>query len=179
MKTGVTMKRWMWIPAMAPVMWALWRLVLSADRLHAWRYSGGELPPPAPMDYTYAAIAFWGALLTPVVVGLVAAVVAFRRSRPAHQPIAESCVVAIPLVVLLQGILWPSFPDSGWLGMLLWGILLGAQFLLGGVVVMALQNLGACARHHNWRRLSLSTLVVCGGMLHLFWLYAFVIYIDT
>ncbi|MBT5608760.1 MAG: hypothetical protein HN742_31865 [Lentisphaerae bacterium] len=174
------MKRWTWVVAMAPVMLVLFKLVCWADCLHAHNYDPYEIPPPTATDFTRAAIVFWGALLTPLVVGLVAAVVAFRRSRPAHRPIAESCIVAIPLLVLLQGILWPStLPDSGCVGMLPWGILLGAQFLLGGVVVMALQNLGACARHHNWRRLLLSTLVACGGMLHLFWLYAFIIYIDT
>jgi hypothetical protein len=172
MEMSMAMRRWLWIPVMAPVMYALWWLVFSADRLFAWQYSD-KFDPPTTADYVRAAVTFWGALLTPVGVGLTAAIVTFRRDRRAQWPIAESCIVAIPLLALLQGLLWPSSLNE------LWGLLLGAQFVLGGVAVMALQNLGACARDHYWGRLSLSLLVAFGAMLHLFWLYAFIIYIDT
>jgi hypothetical protein len=174
----MAMKRWIWIPAMAPVMWALWRLVASADRLFAWQYSD-KYAPPTTADYTRAAITFWGALLTPVVVGSVAAVVAFRRKRPAHWSIPETCIAAIPLLALVLGICWPSCLGSGWLGRLLEVVLFAAQFLLGGVIVMALLNLGACARRREWGKLVLSVLVSGGGMLYLLWWYAFIIYIDS
>jgi hypothetical protein len=152
--------------------------VLLADRLFAWQYSD-KFDPPTTADYVRAAVTFWGAFLTPAVVGLTAAIVTFRRDRRAQWPIAESCIVAIPLLALLERLLWPSSLNEGWPAMTLWGLLLGAQFILGGVTVMALQNLGACARDYNWGRLSLSLLVAFGAMLHLFWLYAFIIYIDT
>ena len=162
---------------MAPVMWALWRLVLSADRLYAWHYSENYLPP-TQADYAYAAIVFWGALLTPVTVGLVMAVVTFRREGTARWPIAETCIVAVPLLALSSGLVHPLADDT-WLGNLLLGVLLWANFVVGGVVVTALLNLGACLRHRGWGRLALSALVSCGGTVYLLWLYAFIIYIDT
>lgn len=174
----MTMKRWIWIPAMAPVMWALWRLVLSADRLHAWHYSE-SYPPPAPADYTYAAFAFWTALLTPAVMGLVAAVMAFRRKHPPCWPAIEIVIVAIPYLAMgigsLTGVLYESnsAADACWLA-IMWACL-----FVGGAIVVTLLNLGACMRQRMWGKFALSAGLFCAGTLYLFWLNSFIIYIDT
>ena len=177
MKTGMTMKRWLWIPAMAPVMWAFWQFVLSADRLHAWQYSD-KYPPPTQADYTYAAIVFWTALLTPLAVGLVTAVTSFRREYSPRWIVGEMSIVSIPFLVLVGDVLF-YFHGTKWVDALLWPTLFVPSFVIGGIIVMTMLNLGACVRHRTWGKLALSALVLSGGTLYLFWLYAFVIYVDT
>lgn len=172
------MKRWLWVPAMAPVMWALWRFVLSADRLHAWHYSD-NYPPPTPADYAYAALAFWTASLTPVLVGLVAGIVAFRRKYRPARPVLELTIVVIPWVTFVTAELTNAIYSSDWVATALWQILSGACLFVGGAVIMSCLNMGACLPQRKWARLALSTLVLCAGELYLFWLNAFIIYIDT
>ncbi|MFH0825385.1 MAG: hypothetical protein V2B18_21750 [Pseudomonadota bacterium] len=171
------MKRWLWILAMAPVMFGLFQLVCWADCLHAWQYSP-KYDPPTTVDYVRAAIVFWGALLTPVCVGLVTAVVAFRKQYPARWPFGGMCIVVLPMLVLYGGVIWP-FDDNSFVGRILWFILSYSNFIAGGAIVMGLLNLGACIRHRKWGKLTLSALAFCVGWLYLFWLYAFIIYIDT
>ena len=166
---------------MAPVMYGLFRLVCWADCLHSWQDSCkyDPLKLATATEYTRAAIVFWGALLTPLVVGLIAAVVVFRRRHAAHWPIPELCLATIPVVMVLALGIWSPCLGGGWLGRFLMVVIFAAQFLLGGVIVMTLLNLGACARKREWGKLVLSVLVLSVGMLYLFWWYAFIIYIDT
>lgn len=171
------MKRWLWLIAMAPVMYGLFRLVCWADCLHGWRYSP-ECEPPAPADYTRAAVVFWGSLLTPLGVGLVAAAEAFRKRYPARWPWGELGIVGLPALVLLGGIIRPFWGNS-WPGEILWHILIYANFLVGGAIVLALLNAGACLRHRKWGKLALSALSGVLGLLYLLWLYAFIIFLDT
>ncbi len=171
------MKRWILILVMAPVMYGLFRLVCWADCLSAWHYS--ESNPPTSADYIRAAIVFWGSLLTPLCIGLVTAVVAFRKQYPAHWSFGEMCIVGLPISVLIVGIVCPPFGDTNLTGRIIWYILLYANIFVGGAIVLALFNVGTSIRHRKWGKLSLSILVCCAGLLYLFWLYAFIIYIDT
>lgn len=178
MKARMGVKRWLWIPAMAPVMWVLWRFVVSADRLYAWHYSEGYAPP-TPADYTYAAIAFWTALLTPALVGSVTAFIAFRRKYRADWPFLELTIVVIPWLTGVTGELTHALYSSQWVGTALWQIISRASLLVGGAVVISCLNIGACVSRRKWGRLALSALVFCAGMLYLLWLNAFIIYLDT
>lgn len=150
---------------MAPVMWALWRLVLSADRLHGWHYSE-NIPPPTDADKAFAALVFWAGALTPALIGLAAGVWAFRRELAPRWPVLEMAVAALPFAVLASGLMSER-------------AIMIASLLAGGTVVSALMNLGACARHGDWRKGAASAAAVLGGMLYLLWLYAFIIYVDT
>jgi hypothetical protein len=158
-------------------MYGLFRLVCWADCLYGWQYSP-ECEPPTAADYARAAIVFWGSLLTPLCIGLVAAVVAFRKRHPARWPWGELGIVGLPALVLLGGVIRP-FWDDRWPGKILWYILVYANFLVGGAIVLALLNLGASLRRRKWGRLALSAVVFGAGLLYLFWLYAFIIYLDT
>ena len=171
------MKRWIWVLVMAPVMLGLFNLVRWADCLHSWQYSS-EHSPPTAADHARAAIVFWSALLVPIIVGLATAVVAFRQKYPARWPIAESSVVGVVWLTFVAGAFCP-LAENTWLSRLILGVLVSAHLVVGGVVVITLLNLGACARVRKWGRLALSALLFGGGMLYLLWLYAFIIYIDT
>ncbi len=171
-------KRWMWIPAMAPVMGVLWWLVLSADRLHAWQYYP-DVAPPTASDYTRAAITFWGALLTPVVVGLTAAAIAFRRKQPARWPVLEMTVVAFPYLILMMGALTGGIPSSNWLSPFLLCAIFAPYLLVGGAVVSSCSNMAACVAQRSWGRLALSALLFCAGLLYLFWFNFFILYLET
>jgi hypothetical protein len=174
----MTMKRWIWILAMVPVMWGLLQLVISADRLYAYLYSDG-FAPPTPADYARAAVTFWGALLTPVLVGLGAAVVAFRRKYPPRWPFLEMAIVAFPYLGFAAGSLGGFLYKSNSAGHACWYAMMGAYLVVGGAVVVSLLNLGACVRQREWGKFALSSVVLCAGMLYLLWLNAFIIYIDT
>jgi hypothetical protein len=171
------MKRWIWIIVMAPVMWGLWRLVVWADRLHAWQYSA-QYAPPTEIDYARAAIVFWGALATPLLVGFAACVVAFRREYQERWPTVELILFALPWFVLYGSLLPIAKSLGGAVGYLEEALLIG-NILIGGTIVVTLQNIGACLRHRKWGKFTLSTLACCVGFLYLFWLYAFIIYLDT
>ena len=171
-------KRWIWILAMAPVMWGLLQLVIWADRLHAWQYSP-NYAPPATADFTRAAVVFWGTLLTPIFVGLVAAIVAFRRKYPPRWPVLEMTIVAIPYLLLAMGSLTGGLYKSNWVGVAFRHAINGAYLLIGGAVVLALLNMGACVHQRMWGKFALFAVVLSGGMLYLFWLNTFIIYIDT
>lgn len=150
---------------MAPIMWALWWLVISADRLHAWRYSD-NFALPTTADFIRAAITFWGALLFPIAVGIAVAILAFRRQYTPRWSILETGIVAIPYLTLVAGHISETF-------------IMVASLIVGGTVVMSLLNLGACLRQRMWGKFGLSALVICGGALYPLWLYAFIIYVDT
>ena len=153
---------------MAPVMWVLWRLVLSADRLYAWQYNP-NVAPPTTSDYTHASITFWGALLTPVVVGLTAAAIAFRRRQASRWPILETTVVAFPWLILMSGRLSNVFLCA----------IVAGYLLVGGAVVLSCSNVAACVVQRTWGRLALSAMVLCAGLLYLFCLNFSIIYVDT
>ena len=57
--------------------------------------------------------------------------------------------------------------------------IVGASCLVGGVVAVVPMNLEPCVRQRNWGKFANSVLVLIGAMLYLFWLYAFIIYVDT
>jgi hypothetical protein len=173
------MKRWIWVLAMIPVMWVLWRQVLSADCLYLWNYSAHDLAPPTEADYTRAAITFWGALLTPVFVGLVAAIVAYRRKHAPSWPVLETIVVALPYLVIAMAHMSGFLYDEAATGNACLSAIILAYLCIGGVVVVSILNIGACARQRVWRKLALSVVPICGGMFFLFWWNAFIIYIDT
>ncbi len=171
------MKRYLLIPAMIPVMLILWKLVLSADRLHAWKYSE-NFAHPTQSDHAFAALAFYTALLTPLLIGLTAAIVAHHKKCQPCWPILETvAVVSVYLMFIIGALFQNRFMNVSEL-LLVTGIA-GASCLMGGVIVVALLNLGACVRQRNWGKFANSALVCSGGMLYLFWLYAFVIYVDT
>lgn len=177
MRSAARLKRWLWLPVMIPLMWGWMRLVSDADRLYGWLYSE-DIAPPTSADYRHAAVVFWGALLTPLVIGVVAAVVAFRQQHTARWPLTEAAITIVPLLALVAGVTG-SPPGSGPVGQLVEAVLVGAHLLVGGGIVVALANVGACARHRRWGRLTLSGFVSSLGLLYLFWLYAFIIYINT
>ena len=173
------MKRWLWIPVMAPVMWGLLQLVISADRLYAWQYNQDSVLPPTAGDYTRAAVTFWGASLTLLLVGLVAAVVAFRRKHLPHWSVPEMVIVAFPYLALALGSLRGDLYKSNSVGSACWSVMFWACLFVGGAVVVSLFNLGACVRQRMWGKFALSIGTFCAGMLYMLWLYAFIIYIDT
>ena len=173
------MKRWIWVLVMAPVMWGLFNLAIWADRLHAWHYPPPKYPPPTAVDYTHAAVVFWGALLIPVVVGLATAVVAFRRKYPARWQIGEMVIVATPYLAMYWGLLFHLQEKTRWGDNFMWSVFNSIYFLVGGIIVMSLLNLGACVQHRKWGIFVLSTLVFCGGLLHTLWMYLVIIYLDT
>ncbi|MBN2561673.1 MAG: hypothetical protein JXQ75_12165 [Phycisphaerae bacterium] len=163
---------------MAPVMWALLRLVVWADRLYAWQYSP-RYAPPTPADYARAAVVFGMASLTPVLVGLAAAVAAFRRKYQPRWPILEAGVVACPYLALALtlwlGLLHKPNSPLRFVGVVaIWG-----SVFLGGAVVAASLNMGASLRQRTWGKCALSALAICAGVLYLLWLHAFIIYLDT
>ncbi|MBM4104058.1 MAG: hypothetical protein FJ263_08410 [Planctomycetes bacterium] len=172
MKTTLTMKRYLLIPAMIPVMLILWKLVLSADRLHAWKYYE-NIAPPTQSDYAFAALVFFASLLTPILIGIIAAIVAHHKKCEARWPVLETViVVSIYLIigVISQNLVSPTMEVIG---------IAGASCLMGGVIVTALINLAACVRQRKWVKFVNSAMVFIGGELYLLWLYAFIIYIDT
>lgn len=176
MKKTLKLNRYILIPAMIPVMLILWKLVLSADRLHAWKYSE-NFDPPTQSDRSFAAFAFFAALLTPFLIGLIAAIIAhYRKYRPCW-PILETGIVATIYLMFMTGTIFTDFlmeiGDMAVIGFV------GASCLMGGVIVLVLTNMGACVQQRNWGKFAHSALVLLGGMLYLFWLYAFVIYVDT
>ena len=176
MKTNLKMKRYLLIPAMAPVMLILWKLVLSADRLHAWKYSE-NFARPTQSDQAFAALAFYTGLLTPLLIGLAAAIIAYRKKYKPCWPILETVAVACIFLMFITGALFQNLfmkvSDLAVIG------IAGASCLMGGVIVVALLNLGACVRQRNKGKFANSASVFVGGMLYLFWLYAFIIYVDT
>lgn len=175
--TASHLKRWLWIPAMAPVMYGLIRLVIWADRLHAWMYST-KYAPPTETDIIRAAIVFWGALAVPFIIGLIAAVWAFRKKSPARWPWVELLFVVLPIALIYGGFLfWPSITVFH---LPLHSIpLLYSHLFVGGTLVLIFLNAGACLRQRKWGRLSLSLLAIGIGYFYLFWLYAMIIYLDT
>ncbi len=170
-------KRWMWIPAMAPVMGVLWWLVGSADRLHAWQYNP-DVAPPTASDYTRAAITFWVALLTPVVVGLTAAAIAFLRKQPSRWPVLEMAVVGFPCLILMTGFMGRRLGGSNSESIFICSFFV-AYLVIGGAVVSGCSNMAACVGQRTWGRLALSAMVFCAGMFYLLWWPAFIIYTDT
>lgn len=172
---------------MAPVMWALLQLAHWADRLFAWQYSPEYFSPPTAADFTRAAIVFWGALLTPIFIGLVAAIVAFRKKYQPRWPILESLIVAFPYLPTGISLLSDSFHQSNTGGNTFFHAILTAFFsailwaclLVGGAIVICLLNLGACIRQRTWGKCAVVVVVLFAGVLYLFWLYSFIIYIDT
>ena len=163
---------------MVPVMWGLFRLVIWADRLHAWQYSQ-KYPPPTPTAFTRAAVVYWTSLLTPVLVGCVAAIMSFRRRNLAAWPVPEIVVIALPYVSFATGSLLDVLYGSSHLANILWLVMLWSCILVGGAVVATFSNLGASVCHRTWGKCALSLAAVCAGMLYLFWLSTFIIYIDT
>jgi len=168
----------MWIPAMAPVMWGLMQFVVSADHLHDWHYSH-DCAPPTPADLAYAAIGYWTATLAPLAVGLGTAIVAFFREHRAKWPVVETAIIAFTWLALVTGDVTHAIYRTNWIGAILGLIIIWACLPIGGAVVMSCLNTGACVRGHKWGRLALSAVVICGGILYLMWLNAFIIYIDT
>ena len=170
------MKRYLLIPTMVPVMLILWKLVLSADRLHAWKYSE-NVAHPTPSDHNFAALAFFTALLTPLIIGLTAVIIAHHKKYKPCWPILETIIMAFIFLMFMIGVffqnLFTNISDLAVIG------IVGASCLMGGVIVVVLINLGACVRQRSWGKFANSALVFIGGMLYLFWLYAFVIYVDT
>jgi hypothetical protein len=149
-------------------------LVIWADCLHSWHYSS-KYDPPATVDYTRAAIVFWGALLTPMLIGLIMSVVAFRRDYPARWPIGEMIISASPWLMIYV----PVFRASILYGPSGDSFLSAGNIILGGIIVMTLLNLGASARHRKWGKFALSAMASLGGILYLLWLYTVIIYLDT
>ena len=96
------MKRYLLIPAMIPVMLILWKLVLSADRLHAWKYSENAAPP-TQSDHSFAGLVFMIALLTPLLIGLVAAIVAHHKKYQPCWPVLETVIVASTFLMFMTG----------------------------------------------------------------------------
>jgi len=172
------MKRWILIAVMAPVMWGLFRLVLWADRLHAWRYFQ-NYPPPTAADFTRAAVVFWASVLTPIVVGFVVAIVAFRRKYQPVWPILETGIIAVPYLSYIAGASLGILYGERRTAYIFWFVILRACVLVGGAVVATCLNLGACLRRGAWGRFALSAAAVCAGMFYLLWLSGFIIYIDT
>ena len=171
--SGVTTKRWLLLVTMAPVMWGLLQMVIWADRLHAWQYSA-EYAPPEAADFARAAVVFWGALLTPIFVGLVAAVMAFRREAPPSWPVVEMVIVAFPYLAIATGSLSGVLYTSTRAGMASWhAIIMGAYLFVGGAVVVSLLNLGASVRRRMWGKSVLSTLVFSSGLDRAFGGYHF------
>ncbi len=167
----------MWVLVMAPVMWVLWWLVLSADRLYKWQYNP-DVAPPTASDYSRAAITFWGALLTPVVVGLTAAVIAFCRKQPSRWPVLEMAVVAFPCLILMTGLLGRGLSGSNLESIFICAFFV-AYLVIGGAVVSGCSNMAACVAQRTWGRLALSAMVLCAGLLYLFWFNFFILYLDT
>jgi hypothetical protein len=62
---------------------------------------------------------------------------------------------------------------------IVWFIMLWASVLVGGAVAAAGYNAGASVLQRTWGKLAVSMLTICAGMLYLFWLSGFIIYIDT
>jgi hypothetical protein len=179
MKTMLTLKRYLLIPAMIPVMLVLWGLVLSADRLHGWKYSE-NIAPPTQSDYTFAAVVFFASLLTPLFFGLIAAIVAYYKKYRACWPLLEIGIVASIYLMFITGAVFKNlFTKIEYIEYVAVIGIVGASCLVGGVIVTVLINAGACVRQRSWGKLASSVLVFLGGMLYLFWLYAFIIYIDT
>ena len=176
MKTTLKMNRYLLIPAMIPVMLILWKLVLSADRLHAWKYSD-NISPPTQSDYSFAALAFFTALLTPLLVGLIAAIIAYYKKYQSCWPLLETVIVASVYLLFSIAAIYPDVLSKV-SGMADAGVI-GSSCLMGGVIVVILINMGACVRQRNWGKFTNSVMVFIGGILYLFWLYAFVIYVDT
>jgi len=174
----MTMKRSICFLVMAPVMCGLLQLVIWADRLHAWQYSS-NFAPPTTADFTRAAVVFWGALLTPIAVGLVAAVMAFRRKYPPRWPVLEIAAVAFPYLAIATGSLTGVLYKSNIAASACWYTIMWACLFVGGAVVVSLLNLGASVRERMWGKSALSALALCTGTLYLFWLNVFIIYIDT
>jgi hypothetical protein len=88
-------------------------------------------------------------------------------------------IVAFPYLAIATGLLSGVLYKSNSAGNAFWYAIMWASLLIGGVVVVSLLNLGACVRQRMWGKSALSTMVFCSGMLYLFWLNAFIIYIDT
>ena len=152
----------------------MWKLVLSADRLHKWKYSE-NFAPPTQSDYNFAAIVFYTALLTPLLIGLIAGIIAHYRKYQPWWPVIETVIVVSVYVIFIVAAttrleILENLAIAG---------LLGASCLMGGVIVAVLINTGACVRKRNWGKFANSVMVFGGGMLYLFWLYAFIIYVDT
>lgn len=150
------MKRYLLIPAMAPVMLILFKLVLSADRLHAWKYSE-NIDPPTQTDHTFAAFAFLTALLIPLLIGLTAAIIAHHKKYRPCWPILETAIVASIYLMFMIGVIFQNLVMKVEY-MAVIGIA-GASCLMGGVVVTVLINLGACVRQRNWGKFTNSVLV--------------------
>jgi hypothetical protein len=179
------MKRLIWIIASAPAMWGLHHLVCWADRLYAWEYSD-KYPPPTAEDFTRAAIVFWASFLIPLVTACVAAIVAFHRKSPSAWLLLESSIIALPYISLFVGMAMgvsgvsPGTPRASEVTeSIVWFVMLWACVLVGGAVVAAGHNLGVCIRHRTWGRFAVSVVAIGAGMLYLYWLSAFIIYIDT
>ena len=132
MKVNLKMKRYLFIPAMIPVMLILWKLVLSADCLHAWKYSENAAPP-TQSDHSFAAFAFFTALLTPLLIGLIAAIIAhYKKCRP-YWPILETVVVASVYLMFIVVMGFSKLFLMKFEHMAVIGIV-GASCLVGGVV---------------------------------------------
>ena len=170
---------------MSPIMYGLFRLVCWADCLHAWQYSHGRIPPPTTVDYTRAAIVYWAFLLTPIIIGCIVAFFSFRRRYPAQWPLPETGTIALPYTSFIIGSLFRALYETSqlehivWLGYIVWLVMLWSCVLIGGAVVAAFSNLGACLLNRTWGKFSLTVIAIVAGMFYLLWLSTFIIYIDT
>ena len=163
---------------MIPVMWGLLQLAISAECKNICYYSE-KYPPPTAADFARAAVVFWGALLTPIFVGLVAAFLAFRRKHPPRWPVFEIVIVAVPYLAMASGFLSGVLYKSNFTGNACLFTIMWASLFVGGAVVVSLLNLGACVRQHMWGKFALSAVALCAGMFYLLWLDTFIIYINT
>jgi hypothetical protein len=139
-----------------PVMLILWRMVLLADRLHAWKYNE-QSDPPTQSDYTFAALVFFPSLLTPLFFGLIAAFVAYYKKYRACWSLLETGAVASIYLMFIAGAVFKNlFMKNEYVAVI--GIV-GASCLVGGVIVTVLINAGACVRQRSWGKLANSVLV--------------------
>ena len=169
----------MWIIVMSPIMYGLFRLVCWADCLHTWHYSGGRIPPPTTADFTRAAIVYWAFLLIPVFIGCVAAFMSFQQRNSARWPLSEIGILAIPYATYATGLLLSILYRRSLLESIVWFVIFYSCVLIGGAVVAAFSNLGACLFNRTWGKLSITMVVIAVGMIYLWGLSTFIIYIDT
>ena len=104
-------------------------------------------------------------------------IIAHHKKYKPCWPILETFIMAFIFLMFMIGVFFQNLimniSDLAVIG------IVGASCLIGGVIVVVLINLGACVRKRSWGKFANSALVFIGGMLYLFWLYAFVIYVDT
>jgi hypothetical protein len=164
---------------MAPVMGALYRLSIWAARLYDPYYFPQLYPPATSVDYTRAAVVFGFSALFPILVGLGAAVVAYRRKHTALWPSVELCIIS-PLLLLYCLAIISNSQQGGaaWPSHFLWPCFSISFFAFGGTIVTSLLNLGACVIHRKWGLFALSFLTFLGAALPTLLMYVAVIYFN-